>query len=148
VQAAKQTLYTRNGNFHRSSTGELLSAQGDPVLGEQGPILVPSGQVSIGPDGTISVDGAIAGKLKLSQFGPGADLEAVGTSYYAPRDANPKPASGSSVRQGMLEGSNANPIAAVVSMITVQREAEMLQRALSTFHSEFNRIASTELSRV
>jgi flagellar basal-body rod protein FlgF/flagellar basal-body rod protein FlgG len=148
VESAKQTLYTRNGNFHRSSNGQLVTAQGDPVLGEQGAILVPSGQVSVGPDGTISVDGATTGKLKLAQFAPGADLEAVGTSYYAARGATAMAATGSSIRQGMLEGSNANPISAVVGMITVQRQAEMLQRALTTFHSEFNRIASTELSRV
>jgi flagellar basal-body rod protein FlgF len=148
VQSAKQTLYTRNGNFHRAANGQLLSAQGDAVLGDQGPILVPSGPVTVGPDGTISVDGAVAGKLKLAQFAPGADLEAVGSSYYAARGATERSATGFSIRQGMLEGSNANPISAVVSMITVQRQAEMLQRALSTFHSEFNRIASTELSRV
>jgi flagellar basal-body rod protein FlgF/flagellar basal-body rod protein FlgG len=148
VQSGKQTLYTRNGNFHRTANGQLVSAQGDPVLGEQGAILVPSGPVSIGPDGTISVDGAIGGKLKLAQFAPGADLQAVGTSYYAARGATATTATGFSLRQGMLEGSNANPISAVVDMITVQRQAEMLQRALSTFQSEFNRIASTELSRV
>ena len=148
VQSAKQTLFTRNGNFHRSSNGQLVTAQGDPVLGDQGAILVPSGPVSIGPDGTISFDGAIAGRLKLVQFAPGADLEAVGTSYYAAKGAPVMTPTGSSIRQGMLEGSNANPISAVVGMITVQRQAEMLQRALSTFHSEFNHIASTELSRV
>lgn len=82
VQYAKQTLYTRNGNFHRASNGQLVTAQGDAVLGDQGPLLVPSGPVSVGPDGTISVDGAIAGKLKLARFLPGTDLEAVGTSYY------------------------------------------------------------------
>jgi hypothetical protein len=35
-----------------------------------------------------------------------------------------------------------------VNLIAVQRHAEMLQRALSVFHSEFNRIAATELPRI
>jgi flagellar basal-body rod protein FlgF len=148
VQRAKETLYTRNGNFHRSATGQLLSAQGDPIIGEQGPILVPSGSVSIGPDGTISVDGAIAGKLRLARFGPGTDLQSAGMSYYSAGKAAALPASDVSIRQGMLEGSNASPVSAVVSLITVQRQAEMLQRALTMFHSEFNRIATTELPRV
>jgi flagellar basal-body rod protein FlgF len=148
VRTAQETLYTRNGNFHRSSTGQLLSAQGDPVLGEQGPILVPSGPVSVGPDGTISVDGAIAGRLRLVRFKAGTDMQAAGTSYYSAGQATLLPPSDASVRQGMLEGSNASPVSAVVSLITVQRQAEMLQRALSTFHTDFNRIATTELPRV
>jgi flagellar basal-body rod protein FlgF/flagellar basal-body rod protein FlgG len=48
----------------------------------------------------------------------------------------------------MLESSNVNAIRAVMTLIGVQREAEMLQRALSLFHSEFNRIASNDLPRV
>jgi flagellar basal-body rod protein FlgF len=148
VQSGKQTLYTRNGNFHVSTTGQLLSAQGDPILGEQGAISVPSGPVSVGPDGTISVDGAIVGKLRLVKFDQGADLKAVGTSYYDAGKSVPALAQGATVREGTLEQSNVNPMSAVVSLITVQRQAEMLQRALSTFHSEFNHIASTELPRV
>jgi flagellar basal-body rod protein FlgF len=148
VQSGKQTLYTRNGNFHVSTTGQLLSAQGDPIPGEQGPISVPSGPVSIGPDGTVAVEGAIAGKLRLVKFDHGANLDAVGTSYYGAGQNAPAPANGATVRQGTLEQSNVNPMSAVVSLITVQRQAEMLQRALSTFHSEFNHIASTELPRV
>jgi len=148
LQSAKQTLYTRNGNFHVSTTGQLLSAQGDPILGEQGPISVPSGAVSVGPDGTISVDGAITGKLRLVKFEQGANLDAVGGSYYAAGESAPTPTNRATIRQGTLEQSNVNPMSAVVSLITVQRQAEMLQRALSTFHSEFNHIASTELPRV
>jgi flagellar basal-body rod protein FlgF len=52
------------------------------------------------------------------------------------------------VRQGSLEASNVNGIEAAVGLIAIQRNAEMLERALSIFHSEFNRIATAELSRV
>ena len=61
VQGRGQVLYTRNGNFRVSSSGQLITSEGDPVLGEQGLISVPSGQVAVGADGTLSVDGAIAG---------------------------------------------------------------------------------------
>jgi flagellar basal-body rod protein FlgF len=148
VQTRGGTLYTRNGNFRLSANGQLSTAEGDPVLGEQGPILVPSGNVSIGPDGTLSVDGAVAGKLRLVEFAPGADLQSVGASYYSAGKDTPKAAPGASVRQGMLEGSNVSPVSAAVSLIAVQRQAEMLQRALSTFYSEFNHIAASDLPRV
>jgi flagellar basal-body rod protein FlgF/flagellar basal-body rod protein FlgG len=48
----------------------------------------------------------------------------------------------------MLEASNVNAVNATVSLIALQRHAEMLQRALSTFHNDFNRIATAELPRI
>ena len=148
-QTPGEVYYTRNGNFRVSSAGQLITSEGDPVLGEQGPISVPSGQVAIGADGTLSVDGAVAGKLRLAAFAPGASLTAVGHSYYAAGQAvlsAPEPET--AVRQGMLESSNVNAVATSISLIAVQRQAEMLQRALSTFYSEFNHIAATDLPRV
>jgi len=35
-----------------------------------------------------------------------------------------------------------------VGLIAVQRQAEMMQRVLTTFHTEFNRIATADLARV
>jgi flagellar basal-body rod protein FlgF/flagellar basal-body rod protein FlgG len=48
----------------------------------------------------------------------------------------------------MLEGSNVDAVSAAVGLIRIQRNAETLQRALSLFHNEFNRIAAEELPRV
>jgi flagellar basal-body rod protein FlgF len=149
VQSRGQTLYTRNGNFRISASGQLITAEGDSVLGTQGLISLPSGPIAVGADGTISVDGAIAGKLQLASFAPETNLRAVGLSYYAaPDGAKPTPATNSSVRQGMLESSNVNAVSATVGLISVQRQAQMLERAMSTFYSEFNRIAANELPRV
>ena len=73
--------YTRNGSFQQSSDGKLVTAQGDAVLGEQGPIALPAGQVSISADGTLSVAGALAGKLKIVDLQK-AEVTPVGGSYY------------------------------------------------------------------
>lgn len=149
VQAKGQVLYTRNGSFRLSPSRQLITADGDVVLGEQGPITLPSGQVAVGIDGTLSVDGAVAGKLRIASFASGTALHAVGTTNYAaPANAVVAKTSDASVRQGMLEGSNVNPVTSVMNLITVQREAEMLQRALGTYYSEFDHIAATELARV
>jgi len=149
VQRGTETLYTRNGNFRISATGQLITSGGDPVLGEQGPISVPSGRLSVGDDGTLSVDGAVAGKLRLAGFKAGTDLIAAGASYYAaPKGAGISVASDTAVRQGMLESANVNAVSGIVSLMTVQRQAEMLQRALGTYYSEFDHIAATDLARV
>lgn len=148
VRTAGGTLYTRNGNFRVSARGQLITADGDLVLGEQGPIVVPSGEVAISADGTLSVNGAVAEKLRVVEFPPETALLPEGTSYYSAPDGAARPATRSYVRQGMLESSNVNSLMAVVSLISMQRHAEMLQRALSAFHGDFNRITTQDLPRV
>jgi len=148
VKAAAGTLYTRNGNFQVSKNGQLLTSSGDAVLGEQGVITVPAGTVSFSSDGTLSVDGAVAGKLKIVEFTPGATPVAVGNSYYSAPDIAVRPSPESRVRQGMLEASNVNSISAIVNLLVVQRRAEMLTQAMNAFHSNFDKVAANDLPHV
>jgi flagellar basal-body rod protein FlgF/flagellar basal-body rod protein FlgG len=148
VQTRGGTLYTRNGNFQVSATGQLITDAGDPVLGEQGPITMPSGPASIRADGTISTNGAVAGKLRTVEFVPGNSPVAVGNSYFSAPEKGVRPAATSYIRQNMLESSNVNPTMAVVDLITVQRHAEMLERAMTAFQSNLDHIAAADLPRV
>lgn len=148
VQTKGGILYTRNGSLKVSAAGQLVSANGDQVLGPAGPISMPNGAVAISADGTVSVDGAVVGKVQLVEFTAAAELQPAGNSYYsAPKGAG-KTAIASSLREGMLEASNVSPVSAMVSLISAQRQAEMVERALSSFYSDFNRIAADELPRV
>ncbi|SRR5581483_1063035 len=149
VQTKAGTLYTRNGSFQVSRSGQLLTSAGDPVLGSDGPITLPlNAEPAISSDGTISIGGAVAGKVKVVEFAPGAQIEALGGSYYAAPAKAAAAALRTQVRQGMLESSNVNPVSAVVRLISAQREAEMVGRAMNAFYSDFNRIAADELPRV
>ena len=76
IQTARGTRYTRNGSFQVSSSGQLVTAAGDlvlsdPALKEKGAIEVPAGAVSIASDGTLSVNGAVAGRIRLVEFASG-----------------------------------------------------------------------------
>ncbi|HLH08485.1 MAG TPA: flagellar hook basal-body protein [Terriglobales bacterium] len=146
IQTTSGVRYTRNGNFKVSAKGQLVTANGDIVLGQNGPIPITSGKVSISTDGSVSINGALSGKLRIVDIPP-QDLVQENAGVYASK-ANAKPSTGTQVQQGMLEGSNINAVQASVQLITVQRHAEMLQRALSEFHSEFNRIAANDLPRL
>ncbi len=148
VQTVNGPVFTRNGNFQVSPQGQLMTGQGDPVMGEHGIIRIVGGPVTVSPDGTISVKGAVAGKLKLVEFPPGTALESVGKTYYSAPKNTGTPAKQSTMVQGSLESSNVNPVASAVELVAVQRYAEMMQRALSMFHTEFNRIATEDLPRV
>jgi flagellar basal-body rod protein FlgF len=153
IQTARGTRYTRNGSFQVSSSGVLVTKAGDPVLGDpalgaRGVINVPAGPVSIASDGTLSVRGAVAGSIHLVEFAPGTKLTPEGETLLAAPEGSAKPAPKAALRQGVIETSNVNSISAVVTLIGVQRQAEMLQRAMTLFDNEFNRIASTDLARV
>jgi flagellar basal-body rod protein FlgF len=148
LQSAQGLIYTRDGGFHLTTTGQLVTAQGDKVLGEQGPITLPNGEVSISSDGTISVGGALIDKLRLAEFSSSTSLEALGNARYAAPAGSALAAASSSVRQGTLEQSNVSPVESVVQLITIQRSAEMMQRALSIFDSQFNQTAVEDLPKV
>jgi flagellar basal-body rod protein FlgF len=148
VQTPNGPMYTRNGGFQVSSKGQLITNSGDPVMGANGPISVPPGEVSISADGTISSKGAVAGKLKVVDFAPGTTLTSAGETYYSAPPKTEIPAADSTVKQGMLESSNVNPVTSMVELITAQRSAEMMQRALSMFNSEMDKTATQDLPKI
>jgi flagellar basal-body rod protein FlgF len=148
VQSAEGTLYTRNGGFHRTPEGQLVNSEGDALLGEQGTISLPNGAVAVSSDGTVSVDGAVVAKLRIAEFAPGTPLSATGNALYSAPGNSELPAASSSIRQGMLEESNVSPVEATVQLIVIQRNAEMMQRALTLFDTQFNQTAAQDLPRV
>jgi flagellar basal-body rod protein FlgF len=148
AQTANGQMYTRDGSLQLSGKGQLVTSAGDPVLGDQGPITLQPGSVTIAPDGTISSNGAIAGKLKLVQFPAGTQLTSAGQTYYAAPPKTELPATDSTLQQGMIESSNVNPVAGMVELVTAQRSAEMMQRALAMFNTEIDKTASQDLPKV
>lgn len=148
AKTASGDAYTRNGNFHVSPQNFLVTAAGDKVMGDNGPIQIVGAPVSVSPDGTISVNGVLAGKLKVVEFPAGAQLEALGQTYYTAPANSAKPATQTSIQQGSLESSNVNAVGSAVQLVTVQRYAELMQRALYLFHADMNQIATQDLPRI
>jgi flagellar basal-body rod protein FlgF len=148
VQSPAGPLYTRNGAFHLTPAGQLVTAEGDAVMGDQGPIILPSGAVTVSGDGTVSVNGDVVATVRVAEFSPDTSLRAMGNAMYAAPDGTALPAASSSLRQGMIEDSNVSPVEGVVQLISIQRNAEMMQRALTLFDSQFNQTAVQDLPRV
>ncbi len=148
VQSAQGIVYTRNGGFHTTPTGQLMTAQGDAVLGQLGPITLPNGAVAVSSDGTLSVDGTVVAQLRLAEFAPDTSLTALGNALYSAPPASALAPASSSVRQGMIENSNVSPVVGAVQLISIQRNAEMMQRALTLFDSQLNQTAAQDLPRV
>ncbi len=148
IQTPDGVRYTRNGNFQVDKNGTLLAPDStNPVLGQQGAIRLPSGPVTVSEDGTISVAGAVVGKLQLVNIDPRA-MQAQGNNTFQAPPSAITPASNAHIRQGTLEGSNVEPVAATVGLVAVQRYADMLQRTLKIFYTDFDGTAVQQLPRV
>jgi flagellar basal-body rod protein FlgF/flagellar basal-body rod protein FlgG len=145
----KTVVYTRDGSFLRSTKGVLVNGKGEPVLNTQGkPITIPTGPVTIASDGTISVGGAVVAKIGMVDFPTGTPLVPDGVSQYTAPAKAAKASSTASLHQGMLEGSNQDVVRGTLQLILVQRQAEMMQKALSVFGNDLDLHASQDLPRV
>jgi flagellar basal-body rod protein FlgF len=141
--------YTRDGAFQRSRDGRLVTAQGEPVLNAVGkPIAIPSGEISIGSDGVISVDGAVVGGLGVFTFPSSVPLIPEGVNRYQADPAKATVSKTATLHEGSLEGSNQDVIQGSLQLILVQRQAEMMQKALTIFNTDFDKTASEELPKV
>ena len=157
VQTARGERYTRNGAFQINVNGELVTSEGDRVLGEGGPIQFQStdNSISIGKDGTIRVrEGSNAtidsarGKLRLVSFERPRQLQKDGGSrFLAPAGLEPQPAVRATVTQGAIEKSNVRAVIEMTRMIEITRTytqvAQMLQQ-----QSEMRRSAIEKLGAV
>ena len=150
VQTASGVRYTRDGSFHLSPKGQLVTSTGDAVLSATGQAInIPSGEVSIGTSGVISVAGGAVATVGVVTFPTGTQLTPEGTNrYVAPDGAMPEASPDAAVHQGSIESANQDVVQGSMDLIVMQRQAEMMQKALTIFHTEFNKIASEDLPRV
>ncbi|MGR4872292.1 flagellar basal body rod protein FlgF [Variovorax sp. LARHSF232] len=143
VQAADGSeAYTRVGNLQIGADGQLLTMGARPVLGDAGPLTIPPGaQASVAADGLIAARGAgdpptgvgDVGRLKLVNP-PTADLVRGDDGLFRMRDGLPAADADPAVRlvSGVIEGSNVNPVEAMVDMIANARRFEMQMRSIKS----------------
>ncbi|HUO99417.1 MAG TPA: flagellar basal-body rod protein FlgF [Rhizomicrobium sp.] len=125
IQTAAGEMYTRNGHFTLNADGTIITQDGDPLLGDGGPVTVTvdDGDVSFGPDGTISGKQGQMGKLRLVTFANERALTKRGASLYS-TSQTPVPSTDATLKQGMLEGSNVQPVIEISRMVEMMRSYE------------------------
>ena len=140
--------YTRAGNFQVNVNGQLQTAGGLNVLSDGGPIgIPPDNSITIAPDGTVSVvplygspnNTNDVGRIKLvnppeDQLVRGNDgLFRLKSGQPADADENVRLATEA------LEGSNVNPVDAMVNLISLARQFEMQIKMLQTADANANK---------
>lgn len=127
AQRGNQQVLTRAGNFNFSSSGQLLTQEGDAVLDSgMSPIqLDPELPWRVLAGGRIE-QGGEAFELGLLQAANPRDLTKVGKNYFRgnAKDLTPLPVEQRSVTSGMLEMSGVNPMSEMVDLIAASRSYE------------------------
>jgi len=150
--------YTRNGSFILGKEGLLVTKDGYPVLGENGPINVKANNFKVDPEGRVWVnavyqdddpenlvgrvsnqweDPVILDTLKIVEFELDRYLEKQGTSLYRESQTS-GPAfimndiNRPKVIQGFIEASNVDPVLEMVQMIEVNRAYEANQKVIQS----------------
>jgi len=150
IQTPNGLRYTRDGGFHRAPNGQLVTAAGEPVLATGGQtIVVPPGEVSVGANGALSVAVGVVATVGVFTFPAGTELSAEGASrYLVPEETVVSLSKNATVHQGAIEGANQGSIPGSLNLMLIQREAEMMQKALTVFHTDFNKFATEDLPRI
>jgi flagellar basal-body rod protein FlgF len=136
IQTPVGERYTRDGRFRMDEAGRLVTQGGSPVLDDGGGEINLSpekGQLTISPDGTLSQGTQRIGKLGVVTFSNLSTLEKVGDNLMQ-NTSNQQgvAAPDAKLRQGMLEGSNVNPILEVTRMIEVSRAYEQMAKMMDS----------------
>ena len=135
VRRHGEVLLTRAGAFQTDADGTLVTKQGWPVLDEGGgPIEVPpeTSEVTVSPDGTVSLDGLATARIGVFEAPPGT-LTRAGDTLLRPTGgyaALPEPR----VHQGLTERSNVDPVTEIARLTEAQRLFEAGQDLMNTEH--------------
>jgi flagellar basal-body rod protein FlgF len=154
VQTPRGERYTRNGALQINATGQLVTSDGNQVLGESGPIVFQpnDNQVSISRDGTISVregtskTDSARGVLKLVTFDSVQQLQKDGSSTFKTiGGAQPQPTKTSGFIQGSIEKSNVRGVVEMSRMIEITRSytevASLLKQQADQSQSAIDKLA-------
>jgi flagellar basal body rod protein FlgG len=147
VETPQGERYARGGALRLDTDRTLVDQNGNRVLGEDGPIRIPTdvvaieidrsgavlGQVSTDPFGVPDGARPVFGRLRLETVPAGTTIPHEGDTYWRPPETRTVLApEARDVRQGYLEESNVGTTDALIEMITIQRHFAFAQKAITT----------------
>jgi flagellar basal-body rod protein FlgF len=149
VAGPNGTLFTRNGSFRLSAQGVLMNADGYEVKAVGGGTIKAAADapLEIGSDGTVRQQGSEVGRIAVMDFPDLSRLEKSGHVYFRSPDSSGTAVANPEVLSNKLEGSNVNAAESAVRLVSVMRQFETLQKAISV-SSDMNRKVMEEVGKV
>jgi len=132
IQTPRGIRYTRDGAFRLDVDRTLVTQNGDPVLGQNGPITINGKNVTVEPDGRVVVENEPVGTISVVDFRNLDLLKKEGSSYYVfqGEERDILIAENINVQNGYIEQSNVNPTGEMVKMVMSLRVFESAQKAI------------------
>lgn len=153
-QSSGQIAYTRNGNFHLNSDGNIVTSEGD-LLDPQITIPQDNTGITIGADGIVSVtlegqsEPQQVGRIELAYFQNPSGLQNIGKSLFIPTQASGDAVTGTpgenglgTLLSGYVEQSNVSVVEEMVRMIVSQRAYEANSKVIRTADEMFTQANS------
>lgn len=144
--------YTRDGAFKRNANGQVVTADGMPVLSGFQPIPPGTTAIHVAENGEVTVQGANGSqtfRLQLTRFANPAGLRSLGGNLYeetaasgTPETGNPGEQGFGSVMQGYIESSNVNIVEEMVALIVAQRAYEINSKSIQTSDEMLQNVAN------
>ncbi len=127
VQTPDGQRFTRSGEFKLNSEKILTDNSGYPVLDVNNSPIEVEGEFVVDREGNININGENATKLKIVNFTNLQNLERLGDTLVNSTET-PIEVEKPEILQGYLEQSNVNAVKEMVTLITVVRAYESLQK--------------------
>jgi flagellar basal-body rod protein FlgF len=150
VNGPNGILYTRNGSLKVSASGQLTTADGYALRTTTGQTvtLQSNSPFQVDVDGNVIQDGQPLGQLAVVNFPDQNAIDKRGMNYFFSVDPKLVPQrSSAQVHQGSLEESNVGSAESAIRMVSVMRQFESLQKAIS-IGADMNKHAVEEVARV
>jgi flagellar basal-body rod protein FlgF len=136
IKNGDQSYFTRDGAFYRNESGEIVTAEGLTVQGDNGPIVIDptisSNDLTIDARGEITANGNSLGKIRTVAFEDNQQLLPVGPALFTAPDTLIPGESTARVVQGSREMSNVSAVTELVSLITTSRQYEAMQKTMNS----------------
>ncbi|RJQ51079.1 MAG: flagellar hook-basal body protein [Desulfobacteraceae bacterium] len=155
IQTPRGIRYTRNGTFTLNSDNVLVTQNGDPVMSDQGSILIEGDNVKVGEAGEIWVqnpatrDFEMAGQLAVVTFAAKEKLTKEGDSLFVYNGSEDEETVSSNfrVKQGELEASNIETVIEMTKMVETMRNYESCMKVIQSL-DETDAKAINEVGKV
>lgn len=140
VETPQGEAFTRDGEFKLTSEFILTDKNGYPVLDIYDDyIYLDSDDISVDSNGIITMDGDELTQFKIVSFADKDELDKIGSNLLR-TDVNYNELENPDIVQGFIEESNVNVVQEMVTLISVVRNYEALQKVVQS-EDEMTQIA-------
>jgi len=123
--------YTKTGHFYLNDGGFLVDGEGNPLLGNNGPIYVGGLDFAVDSGGNVFIEQGYVDTIRVVSFADNETLRRQGSNLFfatVPPQAEANPYT---IQQGFLEMSNVDIGREMVDMIAMYRAYETNQRMIT-----------------